>query len=461
MIYPRPAQLQQGLTRFFWRIRSTLSESAHEVLRHSRPNLPAMAAVGCFGYPLYYLIWRLLFPQDYENLGLRIIGSLILAPLMFVNHWPAWSERYLVFYFWTAMVYCLPFFFTYMLLQNAVHSFDTGQQTIVWQMSMVVAMALLIMLINDGLLVGIAFLVGSLAAWALFLIDRESVEFMAISRDYLAPMPVYLFILVGGSIYNHHREMIQQEMLRAVSSVGSNIAHELRTPLLGIKSDARGLRRYLPHLIDGYERAAEAGLEVRPIRRSHLATLHDSLARIESETDFANTVIDMLLINSSGARLDPSDFSGQSVRECIQNGLTRFPFASERERALVHVVPGADFQFRGSDILLIHVLFNLLKNALYYVAAAGKGEIFIWTEPNPNGQNRLFFMDTGSGIPDNVLPRIFDRFFTSASAGRGSGIGLSFCKMVMEAFGGEIQCESVHGEFTRFILIFPGKEEDD
>lgn len=461
MIHPRQGRLQNIFTRLFWRFGTTLRESAEEVLRHSRPNLPAMAAVGCFGYPLYYLIWRLLFPQDYENLTLRIIGSLILAPLMFINRWPAWCERYLMLYFWVAMVYCLPFFFTYMLLQNAVHSFEAGQQTIVWQMSMVVAMALLIMLINDGLLVGIAFLLGSLAAWVLFLIDQRSVEFVAISRDYLAPMPVYLFILVGGSIYNHHREMIQQEMLRAVSSVGSNIAHELRTPLLGIKSDARGLQRYLPQLIDGYERAAAAGIEVRPIRRSHLSTLHDSLARIESETDFANTIIDMLLINSSGARLNPSDFRPHSARECIQSALARYPFTSERERALIHVVPGADFQFKGSDILLIHVLFNLLKNALYYVAAAGKGEIFIWTEPNSSGPNRLFFMDTGSGIPDSVLPRIFDRFFTSSSAGRGSGIGLSFCKMVMEAFGGDIRCESVHGEFTRFILSFPGGIEHD
>jgi two-component system CAI-1 autoinducer sensor kinase/phosphatase CqsS len=200
---------------------------------------------------------------------------------------------------------------------------------------------------------------------------------------------------------------------------------------------------------------------VRPIRRSHLSTLHDSLARIESETDFANTIIDMLLINSSGARLNPSDFRPHSARECIQSALARYPFTSERERALIHVVPGADFQFKGSDILLIHVLFNLLKNALYYVAAAGKGEIFIWTEPNSSGPNRLFFMDTGSGIPDSVLPRIFDRFFTSSSAGRGSGIGLSFCKMVMEAFGGDIRCESVHGEFTRFILSFPGGIEHD
>ncbi len=461
MIYARPNHLTQDFSRAFWRVASSLRESAQDSLRHSRNNLPAIAALGCFGFPLYYFIWRVLFPQDYEDLTLRLIGSAVLAPLMFVRYWPDWAQRHLTLYFWLAMTYCLPFFFTYMLLQNAEYSFAVDQQTIVWQMSMVVALALLIMLINDGFLVAVTFVLGSAAAWALFLLGSEEIHFAAIGRDYLAPMPVYLFILVGGSIYNHHRDMVQQEMLRAVSSVGSNIAHELRTPLLGIKSDARGLQRYLPHLIDGYERAAEAGLEVRSIRRSHLATLHDSLARIESETDFANTIIDMLLINSSGTQLDPKDFETHSARECITKALARFPFASERERELVNVIQGADFQFQGSDILLIHVLFNLLKNALYYVATAGKGEIFIWTEANPGGRNRLFFMDTGTGIPDSILPRIFDRFFTSENAGRGSGIGLAFCKMVMESVGGDIRCESVHGEFTRFILTFPAEQEDD
>ncbi|TVS17834.1 MAG: sensor histidine kinase [Gammaproteobacteria bacterium] len=461
MLYARPTHLTQDFSRAFWRVASSLRASAQDALRHSRNNLPAIAALGCFGFPLYYVIWRILFPQDYEDLTLRLIGSALLAPLMFVRYWPTWAERHLTLYFWLAMTYCLPFFFTYMLLQNAEYSYASGEQTIVWQMSMVVALALLVMLINDGLLAGITFVVGSAAAWALFLAGSEGVKLALIGRDYLAPMPVYLFILVGGSIYNHHRDTVQQEMLRAVSSVGSNIAHELRTPLLGIKSDARGLQRYLPHLIEGYERAAEAGLDVRSIRRSHLATLHDSLTRIENETDFANTIIDMLLINSSGTQLDPKDFSSHSARDCIDSAMNRFPFASERERALIHVIPGPDFHFRGSDILLIHVLFNLLKNALYYVAAAGKGEIFIWTEANPGGRNRLFFMDTGAGIPDSVLPRIFDRFFTSANAGRGSGIGLSFCKMVMTAIGGEIRCESAHGEFTRFILTFPGDEDDD
>lgn len=462
MFYSRPRLQTAELTRVFWHLASRLGQSTDEALRYSRNNLIAIGAVGCVSFPVYYVVWRELFPQDYENLVLRLLGALVCLPLVLVRYWPARLERALPLYFWFAIVYCLPFFFQFMLLQNAEHALATGaigSQSLMWQMSNVVALVLLVMLINDGLLLGVTFVVGSLAAWALFLATNETVHFEAIQSAYLSPMPVYLFILIGGSIYNHHRDTVQQEMLRAVSAVGSNIAHELRTPLLGIKSDARGVARYLPNLIAGYEAAQDAGLEVPAIRRAHLASLHDAAGRIENETDYANTIIDMLLINSGGTRVVPSEFRAHSIRECVEAALARYPFASEEEEARVHWVDGPDFEFRGSDILLTHVLFNLLKNALYYIAVAGKGEIFIWVEPNGTGDDRLFFMDTGQGIQPHLLPRIFDRFFTSMETGRGSGIGLSFCRMVMEGFDGRIECESVHGEFTRFVLSFPGVSE--
>jgi len=199
---------------------------------------------------------------------------------------------------------------------------------------------------------------------------------------------------------------------------------------------------------------------LKPIRAAHIDALHQVLDRIEAETNYANTIIDMLLINSGGTRVVPSEFQRQSVRGCVEAALARYPFASEEEADKVHWIDGPDFDFRGSEILLTHVLFNLLKNALYYIAVAGKGEVFIWVEATAAGGNRLFFMDTGQGVPAHLLPRIFDRFFTSMETGRGSGIGLSFCRMVMEGFGGGIECESVHGEFTRFVLTFPGVPDD-
>ena len=461
MLYSRSRVHSNELAQFLWRLASGLSASADESLRYSRRNLAAICAVGFFSYPAYYVFWHFMFPQDYENLTLRVLGMLVCLPGMLVRFAPPSWERWLPLYFTVGVTYCLPFFFQFMLLQNAEQAFATGEPALVWQMSNVVAFVLLVMLINDGTLIALTYVVGASAAWLLFLATNETIHFQAIQQGYLAPLPVYLFILIGGSIYNHHRETVQQEMLRAVSAVGSNIAHELRTPLLGIKSDARGLARYLPQLVEGYEQARRAGLGVKPIRRSQFTSLRDALERIENETDYANTIIDMLLINSGGTRVVSAEFRRHSARACVERALERFPFASETERDLVHLAEGADFEFDGSDILLTHVIFNLLKNALYYIAHAGKGEIFIWLEPNAVGGNRLFFMDTGQGIHPSLLPRIFDRFFSSMETGRGSGIGLSFCRMVMEGMGGRISCESVHGEFTRFVMTFPGVPDHD
>ena len=461
MLYSRSRVYSNEVSQLFWRLMSALATSADESLRYSRKNLAAIGAVGCVTFPVYYVIWWYMFPQDYENLALRVIGSLACMPLMFVRLWPHSFERWLPTYFWLTATYCLPFFFQFMLLQNVEQAVGTDQPALMWQMSNVIALVLLVMLINDGALIALTFLLGAGSAWILFLATNEVVHYDAIQTGYLAPLPVYLFILIGGSVYNHHRDTVQQEMLRAVSAVGSNIAHELRTPLLGIKSDARGMTRYLPQLLEGYELARAANLDVRPIRGAHLASLRDALERIENETDYANTIIDMLLINSGGTRIVSSEFRRHSVRDCIERALDRYPFTSEAERAMVHLAEGSDFEFEGSDILLTHVAFNLLKNALYYIAHVGKGEIFIWLEPNASGGNRLYFMDTGQGIHAALLPRIFDRFFSSMETGRGSGIGLSFCRMVMEGMGGRIACESVYGEFTRFILTFPGVSDHE
>lgn len=450
---------RHDLTFFVWNVASRLHEAASDNLRYVRDNIRTVAWFPFLAFPLYYMVWHELFPQDYENLGLRLLASIVVLPGILIHWVPRnFQERYLAWYFVAAVTYCLPFFFTYMLLMNAEYNHAHETASLVWPMSLIVAMVLLIMVINDGALSTLSFLVGSGTAWLLFLLTSDTHTWPAIQRDYLSPMPVYIFILIAGSIYNHHRDTIQAEMLRAVSSVGSNIAHELRTPLLGIKSDAAGIAHHLPQLIDAYVQARDAGLPVARIRSNRLATLRDALDRIDRETDYSNTIIDMLLLNSGSTRVVPGEFQTLSALACVRAALDRFPFATSAERDLVQLSETYDFNFRGSEILLTHVLFNLLKNALYHIAEAGKGEISIWMEPLPGGENRICFMDTGTGIPAAILPRIFDRFFTNMSSGRGSGIGLSFCKMVMDGHGGHITCESEHGRYARFILTFPADD---
>ncbi|WP_139302211.1 sensor histidine kinase, partial [Pseudomonas syringae] len=67
----------------------------------------------------------------------------------------------------------------------------------------------------------------------------------------------------------------------------------------------------------------------------------------------------------------------------------------------------------------------------------------------------LVVRDSATGIPPSVQRRIFDPFFSTKHVGKGSGVGLTFCRRVMQAFGGRIQCESVVGEYTLFSMRFP------
>ena len=447
----RPMQLPTWI----WRIASNLRAGAQQSVRYAEPTIATMALFSAIAFASYYYLFRLIFGEHfYESPGVRLVAVGIVLPVALIKRWPAKLRNYLPVYWIAGLTYCIPFFFTYMLLQNAEINYASGNGTMVWPMSMVIALVVLITLVNDGLLIGLMFAVGTGAAWALFLMLGPTFTPAAIYREYLGPMPVFLFILIGGTIYNSYRERVQQEMLRAVASVGNNIAHELRTPLLGIKANARGLQRYLPDLIAGYDLAVEQGLPVRPIRRRQLESLREALERIDNETDHSNTIIDMLLINAGGSAITNTDYKIISAFDCVRHAVDRYPFVSERERQLVTISEKHDFLFRGSEVLTTHVLFNLIKNALYFIAKAGKGEIYIWFEPGLD-TNRIVFMDSGTGIHPSIMPRIFERFYTSLEAGRGSGIGLSFCKSVLTGFNGKIECQSQHGEYTRFVLTLP------
>ena len=88
--------------------------------------------------------------------------------------------------------------------------------------------------------------------------------------------------------------------------------------------------------------------------------------------------------------------------------------------------------------------------------AANKGEITLKTY-KANGLNILSFKDTGAGIAPEILPHIFEKFYSRTKY--GTGIGLAFCKSVMKGLGGDITCTSQYGEYTEFILTFPPLEK--
>jgi two-component system CAI-1 autoinducer sensor kinase/phosphatase CqsS len=135
--------------------------------------------------------------------------------------------------------------------------------------------------------------------------------------------------------------------------------------------------------------------------------------------------------------------------------LDRYHFKAD-QRAMVHTDLEHDFEFRGSDLLMTHVLFNLMKNGFRAIEARG-GDVNSMSISLKSGtqSNKLIVSDTGEGIPPEILSYVFIPFVSAQRPGVGTGLGLSFCRMIIEGCGGTIACSSVLNVGTTFTIELP------
>ncbi|MDF2690222.1 MAG: sensor histidine kinase [Gammaproteobacteria bacterium] len=249
---------------------------------------------------------------------------------------------------------------------------------------------------------------------------------------------------------------VSEEKVQTMKMLAATIAHELRTPLASISALSTAIKVFLPALIEGYQLAEQHELPVSSITHAQIESLKTLPDDFNQIINSANTFINMLLAKVNLEQTKPTNITTLSMANCVEKALKQYPF-NIGGRGLVQWNGSNNFFFKGDELLITYVLFNLLKNAIYYVTAAGKGNIDIWLEQGAE-YNNLHFKDTGKGIPVDILPHIFEQFYSRTR--HGTGVGLAFCKMVMTTFNGNISCQSVEGEFAHFILSFPVIEQN-
>lgn len=370
--------------RQFSQIIDYLDQSMQRSLANSAHQLVLFGALAFFGFILFYWVWACWLPQPYENFFLRLIGSLLGLGLMIHPYWPEKAKDYLPWYWFITILYTLSFFFAF--------SFFMNRATAVSALSLICSVFLLVLLV-DLLSLAVFLIIGwGLAFLAYLLITPE----FYIGQPHLEVFLVLLFAIVTGSTVNYKTAMLQHQRLAGMAAAAGMIAHELRTPLLGIKSGAKAMVKYSPKLLQGYQLAKEHGLLQVGLRDRRINQLALVSERIINEIDYSNTIIDMLLVKAGRENfLENCSLEYCSMADCLKEAMSRYPFQNSRERSLIHWQ--GDFVFNGSRLLMQHVLFNLIKNALYAIATTQRGQIEIWTESSPK-YHYLYFKDTGKGM---------------------------------------------------------------
>ncbi len=246
----------------------------------------------------------------------------------------------------------------------------------------------------------------------------------------------------AGAIFVFH-DVTRLRRLEAMrQEFVANVSHELRTPLSLIKSAAETL-------IDS--------------AREDPATRARFLEIIDRNANRLTLLIDDLLLlstlDSGRLRLELQPVRLRSAaQEVAEDFQTR---AAARRMGLGNAVPG-ELQVRADPERLRQVLSNLVDNAIKYGREEGRVELT--AAALPDGRIEVGVRDDGPGLPPEVQPRIFERFYRVDKARSreqgGTGLGLAIVKHVVQAHGGEVRLESRPGQGTTFFFTLPPASGD-
>jgi len=227
------------------------------------------------------------------------------------------------------------------------------------------------------------------------------------------------------------------------------ISHELRTPLTGISGLNELLRKQ----------------DLPDQTQQMLAEQHAATSLMLT---MVNDVLDLSKIEDGRMQSQEVDFDPQELALSVLQALS---FQAERKGLVVHIELDASLPavVSGSPFYVSRILQNLLGNAIKFTL---QGSITLRvkrsddTSPNDGVSTFQFeVIDTGIGIPEAALPRIFDRFYqVDAAVTRrfgGTGLGTSLVKEFCDLLHGTVRLESRLGEGTRFLVCLPFKQAQE
>jgi PAS domain S-box-containing protein len=233
------------------------------------------------------------------------------------------------------------------------------------------------------------------------------------------------------------QQVLHSEKLAALGRLAAGVAHEIGNPLTSISTFAQLLR----------EMAADE------FTQSSLDIINNHIQRI---TEIVRQM-------STFSRPDAMHIKSHQINDILKSSLDLMRL-DKRMKNTIEIAMDLDGDLPGSMIdegQIAQVFINIILNALDAMPEGGKLTVSTGRGTNDQGRDAIFveFTDTGIGIPEKDLEKIFDPFYTTKEAGKGTGLGLAVSYNIVKRFKGDIKVKSEEGKGTTFTVILPVEKE--
>jgi len=252
-------------------------------------------------------------------------------------------------------------------------------------------------------------------------------------------------------------QLIQSEKMASLGELTAGIAHEIQNPLNFVNNFSEVNKE----LIEEMKSALKSGNKEEAIIIAD--DIADNEEKINHHGRRADAIVKGMLQHSrtTSSQKEPIDINA------LADEYLRLSYHGLRARdKLFDAILQTDFDESIGKINVIpqdmgRALLNLFNNAFYAVKEKKQQQseayqpIVSVSTRNLNDRIEISVKDNGSGIPQKVLDKIFQPFFTTKPTGQGTGLGLSLAYDIIKAHGGEIKVDTTEGEFVEFVIRLP------